>query len=246
MNDNPKYNNLNLLNIPRFTIDNLFYLKKIKSKRLNNTEINGYIDYIKKLLNNRIEYYYEKSYGIFITIEKNNIMRGCNGNFELRNNLVEYIIEYTIRTAFNDYRFNSIKKNELNFLKYKINFLHKPEKIYPNNNLNIFDIIKNDIILGIHGITVYFNDNKKSTFIASILKDNFNIKLINLDNWKILENELRKKAGSNKKIIKIERNICNEYNENSKILDNILGGNNNNNLLPFFLLGLGILSKIKL
>ena len=232
----------NLLNIPRFTINNLFLIKNFKSKRLDNTEINNYIDYIKKLLNNKIDFYYDKSYGIFITIEKNNEVRGCIGNFQLKNNLVEYIIEYTIMTGFNDYRYEALKLNEIDSLTYKINFLYKPEIIYPNYNLNIYDIIKNDIILGIHGITIYFNDNKRSTFLASVLKDNF--KIMNKENWKILEDELRKKAKSNEKIVKIERYICKEFKEDEKLLLN--GGNYDNILLPLYLLGLSIISQIKI
>ena len=236
------YSNFNLLNIPRFTIDNLFLIKDFKSKRLDNTEINNYIDYIKKLLNKKIDFYYDKSYGIFITIVKNNEVRGCIGNFQLKNNLVEYIIEYTIMTGFNDYRYEALKLNEIDSLTYKINFLYKPEIIYPNYKLNIYDIIKNDIILGIHGITIYFNDNKRSTFLASVLKDNF--KIMNKENWKILEDELRKKAKSNEKIVKIERYICKEFKEDEKLILN--GDNYDNILLPLYLLGLSIISQIKI
>ena len=66
---------------------------------------------------------------------------------------------------------------------------------------------------------------------------------MNKENWNILERKLRRKANSNKKIIKIERYICKEFKENNNLL--LKGGNYNNNLLPLFILGVSLIAQIR-
>jgi len=69
-----------------------------------------------------------KKSGIFVTIKKNNELRGCIGTYlPTKNNIAEEIISNAINAAVNDYRFDPIQPKELNQLSYEVYILDKPE-----------------------------------------------------------------------------------------------------------------------
>ena len=169
---------------------------------------------------------YNKSYGIFITIENlDKSLRGCIGTFKLDNNIGKTIAKYTLLSAFKDSRFEPIEKSELDNLSYKINFIEKPIQIYPNKEEKPYDSVANNLqiaketnnILEGHGITIYFENNKYATYLASVLPK-LNITVWNKKNWNKLLLSLERKANSkNKKITKIEIYKCTEYKETGDI-----------------------------
>ena len=68
-----------------------------------------------------------------------------------------------------------------------------------------------------HGITLYFENNRSATYLASVLLDAYNVKNIkNLrEKWLTIKEDLKKKANSEKyNIDKIEIYLCKEFNEN--------------------------------
>ena len=226
---------MDLLLIPRLTLQYYFYNYII----LNKYQI---LDEIEE------KYEFEKlneKYGIFVTIEKKGKLRGCIGTFELSNNLGRTIADKTLDSAFNDSRFKPIDRNELDELKYKVNFLSKPEIIYNDSDktdIQIYNLIKNDIIVGVHGITIYFK-NSSATYLASVLIDSFKITNFTLNDWNTISSSLRKKANGIGNIIKIERYKCQEFSENNKLF---LECGSYQQILPIFLLGLAWLSIMKI
>ena len=226
---------MNLLEIPRLTLQYYFD----NHKNLNKNKI---LDEMEKI------YEFEKlneKYGIFVTIEKNGKLRGCIGTFDLTSNLGRTIADKTLDSAFNDSRFKPIEKNELDELTYKVNFLSKSEIIYNDSDktdIQIYNLIKNDIIVGVHGITIYYQ-NGSATYLANVLIDSFNITNFTLDNWKIISTSLREKTNGKGNIIKIERYKCQEFLENNKLL---LEEQSYDKLLAIFLLGISWLSIIKI
>jgi len=78
-----------------------------------------------------------KKAGVFITIEKENQLRGCIGTYlPTKENIAEETISNAIAAAFEDPRFPPVQKEELPFLSYAIYILNKPELIKSIEELN--------------------------------------------------------------------------------------------------------------
>ena len=74
--------------------------------------------------------FYNRKAGVFVTIKKDNELRGCIGTFlPTRKNIGEEIISNAISAATKDYRFPLIAQNELSELNYEVSILSKPEQI---------------------------------------------------------------------------------------------------------------------
>jgi len=84
-----------------------------------------------------IKEFSDKKAGVFITIEKNNNLRGCIGTYlPTRDNVVEEVIQNAISAAVEDYRFGPIQEEELSSLSYTVSILEKPELIKNKKELN--------------------------------------------------------------------------------------------------------------
>jgi len=71
----------------------------------------------------------EKS-GVFVTIEKQEQLRGCIGTYlPTKENIAQEIIQNAVAAATEDYRFGPIQKEELPYLSYAVYILSKPELI---------------------------------------------------------------------------------------------------------------------
>lgn len=73
--------------------------------------------------------YMKENLGIFVTLNKNNNLRGCIGYPEPIMPLIEGVIESAISAATRDSRFPTVTENELDELKYEITVLTKPKLI---------------------------------------------------------------------------------------------------------------------
>ena len=101
--------------------------------------------------------------GLFVTIYKNKKLRGCIGTFDLhKQDILSAIKEFTKKSANEDNRFAPITKDELSQLTYSITYIGKPIKININELYTQF-------IVGLHGITLKFTDNKSATYLASVM-----------------------------------------------------------------------------
>jgi AMMECR1 domain-containing protein len=176
-----------------------------------------------------LNYCYDNNKGVFITIKNDeDELKGCLGTFTLHNKIAYYIAYYTIKSLLQDTRFHPnglIKKNEVKDLECSINFIGQETLIYPDQSITIdpkyftinqlvFESFKKYYKLRIHGVKIYYEENKSSTYLASVVFDNLRIKNIeNLTQNKIdsLLEELRIKANTNKNIIQITIYECEEY-----------------------------------
>lgn len=71
-----------------------------------------------------------KKSGTFVTIKKNNKLRGCIGTYlPNKDNIAQEVISNAIAAASKDYRFGKIKKEELNQLSYTVYILSNPEPV---------------------------------------------------------------------------------------------------------------------
>lgn len=103
--------------------------------------------------------------GIFVSIYRNNQLRGCLGQFTSTIPLIELVHEMTISSAINDTRFSPIKKEEINELDIEISVLTPLKKV---NSIN-------EIQLGKHGIYIKKGANS-GTFLPQVTdKTNWNL-----------------------------------------------------------------------
>lgn len=72
----------------------------------------------------------QNSAGVFVSIKKDNELRGCIGTIEaVHENIAEEIIQNSISAGTRDPRFNPIEEQELESLVYSVDVLGKPEAI---------------------------------------------------------------------------------------------------------------------
>ena len=75
--------------------------------------------------------------GTFVTIEKNNNLRGCIGTYlPTKENIAKEIISNAIAAATQDDRFGPIQKEELTDLSYTVYVLDKPVAVKNLEELN--------------------------------------------------------------------------------------------------------------
>ncbi|PID78264.1 MAG: AMMECR1 domain-containing protein [Deltaproteobacteria bacterium] len=67
--------------------------------------------------------------GVFVTITKNNRLRGCIGNILPEKELFKAVIDNAVFSAFEDPRFKPIDENEIEECEIEISILTVPEKI---------------------------------------------------------------------------------------------------------------------
>lgn len=75
------------------------------------------------------EYFYKKA-GVFVSIHKNNELRGCIGTYlPTKKNVAEEVIANAIEAATDDPRFNPITEKDLADLEYEVYILQPPEPV---------------------------------------------------------------------------------------------------------------------
>ena len=80
--------------------------------------------------------------GVFVTLNKNNNLRGCIGYAEPIKPAIDATIEVAIAAAFNDPRFNQVSKKEYDELEFEVTVLTKPEIIEVAHYKQYFDEIE--------------------------------------------------------------------------------------------------------
>ncbi len=98
---------------------------------------------------NTIKYLKEKR-GVFVTLNKNNMLRGCIGYTEPLKPLVKSIIDVAIAAATSDPRFNKVTIDELDNIELEISVLTKPELIVVDKPIEYL----NNIDVGVHGLII--------------------------------------------------------------------------------------------
>ena len=80
---------------------------------------------------------FSKKFGVFVTLKKNNSLRGCIGFIEPIYSLKQGIIYAALEAAFNDPRFLPLKEEELNEISIEISILGKLKKVNDWKKINL-------------------------------------------------------------------------------------------------------------
>lgn len=131
-----------LLEIAKLAVEN--YIKKGKILKIEEND---------KDLN--------ESLGVFITLKKDEELRGCIGTFKSEIPLYENVVEMAIAAATQDPRFNSVEEDELNYLKYEISVLNSLKKV---------DSYK-DVEIGKHGVQIK-KGSQSGVFLPQVATEN--------------------------------------------------------------------------
>ena len=113
-----------LLNLSKETVK--YYLE-------NNERIEKPTDYPKEL---------DEPLGVFVTLNKYHVLRGCIGYPEAIKPLIDATIDVAISAAFNDPRFNPLGEDEFEKLEFEVTVLTKPEMIIVADTKQYFDEIE--------------------------------------------------------------------------------------------------------
>lgn len=76
------------------------------------------------------------NYGVFVTLYINNELRGCIGTLYNDNTIYTNVVNEAKNSAYHDYRFNSVSKDEIKKLSISITILDKLQKITLSEYLN--------------------------------------------------------------------------------------------------------------
>lgn len=95
--------------------------------------------------------------GAFVTLNKDNQLRGCIGQFSPDQPLYKVVQEMAVSSATRDYRFPKVKSDELSLIKIEISVLTPMRKIQSVN----------EIELGKHGIYIK-KGNSGGTFLPQV------------------------------------------------------------------------------
>ncbi|MDI6766981.1 MAG: AmmeMemoRadiSam system protein B [Bacteroidota bacterium] len=98
--------------------------------------------------------------GAFVTLHKHGELRGCIGRFEPTEPLYKVVQQMAVAASTEDYRFQSVKSNEIKDLDIEISVLTPMKKI------NSID----EIELGKHGIYIK-KGNRGGTFLPQVAKE---------------------------------------------------------------------------
>ncbi|MCY1151850.1 MAG: AmmeMemoRadiSam system protein A [Sphaerochaetaceae bacterium] len=90
---------------------------------------------------------FNKKKGAFVTLKKNNQLRGCIGYIFPIKPLNQAIIDLSLEASYEDPRFQSVTKEEFSDINIEISVLTEPMLI---NNLNEFELYRDGIILSLN------------------------------------------------------------------------------------------------
>jgi len=76
--------------------------------------------------------------GVFVTLWKDDKLRGCIGNLESQKPIYQSVIDNSLASALLDSRFTVLKKDELNDIKIEISILSELKKIPNFTDYNSF------------------------------------------------------------------------------------------------------------
>ncbi|MEM4499901.1 MAG: AmmeMemoRadiSam system protein A [Candidatus Woesearchaeota archaeon] len=119
--------------------------------------------------------------GVFVTLTKHGLLRGCIGYLEGIKPLYQEVIENAVNAAFFDPRFEPLEKEELDEIDIEISILTEPKPLYYENSSDLLNKLSMDmgVIIEHYGRT--------ATFLPQVWED--------LPNKELFLSELCRKAG---------------------------------------------------
>lgn len=103
---------------------------------------------------------YSEKGACFVTLTKNNELRGCIGSLIAVRSLYEDVIDNAVNAAFHDPRFPELGEEELDDIKVEISVLSKPERL--GKGKEVFDKINKNM-----GIVLNYK-GRSSTFLPQV------------------------------------------------------------------------------
>ena len=101
----------------------------------------------------------------FVTLEKNQQLRGCIGMLQATRSLVEDVANNAFAAAFNDPRFPALREEELQHLEIHISILSTPEPIIFSSEQDLLAQLRP----GIDGL-ILEEGSKRGTFLPTVWK----------------------------------------------------------------------------
>jgi len=101
-----------------------------------------------------------QKFGVFVTLKKDDFLRGCIGEFEPKEPLCKLVQKKAIDAAVNDPRFDSLKSNELPEIEIEISILSPQQKIDDWKKIE----------LGKHGVFIH-KGSKGGTFLPQVASE---------------------------------------------------------------------------
>ena len=118
----------------------------------------------------------------FVTLKKNNNLRGCIGSIIAHQPLINDIVEHSKDAAFRDPRFNPVEQNEVDSLTIDISILSEPEPMKFKDEQNLLE----QIVPFRDGIIIK-DKNRQAVYLPSVWED--------LPDKVMFLNSLKMKAG---------------------------------------------------
>jgi len=102
----------------------------------------------------------------FVTLKKNNALRGCMGNLMPQTSLIDSLQANALKAAFEDPRFTPVTAEEMPNTHISISILDYPQKIVVDDPLKYPDTIKPNI----DGVIIQYKNNH-STYLPSVWEE---------------------------------------------------------------------------
>ncbi len=106
---------------------------------------------------------FKKKFGVFVTLHKNNDLRGCIGNLSGVESILENVKYYAINAAFRDSRFPELTPDEINDIVIEISILSEPQILEYSDSNDLLSKIRKDI----DGLVIK-KGFAKSTFLPQV------------------------------------------------------------------------------
>ncbi len=134
------------------------YLLKLARSKIE-SELTG----IKMDISDDADFISNEKQGCFVTLHKNNQLRGCIGTINPVMCLIEGIKDNAVSAALRDTRFSPLTLNELSTVKIEISVLSKSRELHYEDS----EDLKNQIIPHKHGV-ILENGYNRSTFLPQV------------------------------------------------------------------------------
>lgn len=100
--------------------------------------------------------------GVFVTLTKHNLLRGCIGYIEPIKPIYQAVIENAVNAAFKDPRFEPLEEDELKEIEIEISLLTTPKKLYYENSQDLLEKLNHNM-----GVIIEYA-GRSATFLPQV------------------------------------------------------------------------------
>jgi AmmeMemoRadiSam system protein A len=105
--------------------------------------------------------------GVFVTLTLNSRLRGCIGSIIPEKTLFEEVIDNAVNAAFEDPRFDPLRREELSFIKIEISVLTTPQKLEYKDSADLVRKLRPNI----DGVIISKSPFNKATYLPQVWED---------------------------------------------------------------------------